>query len=117
SALFVPTMTAVAALDEVAPNALRFSAVAMMGAASSIGLGLAISQTNRDVIVIDGDGSLLMELGSLSTVAEANPVNFVHIVINNKVWFHATGNYHIPGAHKTKWAELASASGYPHSYT
>src|SRR5690349_10041763 len=51
-----------------------------MGLASSIGLGLAMAQPTRRVIVLDGDGSLLMNLGSLATIADVAPKNLVIIV-------------------------------------
>lgn len=54
-----------------------------MGLASSIGLGLAIACPNNRVVVIDGDASLLMNLGSIVTVGNKQPVNLLHIVIDN----------------------------------
>jgi sulfopyruvate decarboxylase subunit beta len=54
-----------------------------MGLASSIGLGLALS-TDRKVVVIDGDGALLMNLGSLATIGATGPRNYVLIVIDNQ---------------------------------
>jgi len=54
-----------------------------MGLASSIGLGLAISCTTRRVVVIDGDSSLLMNLGSIVTIGNRQPVSLLHIVIDN----------------------------------
>jgi len=54
-----------------------------MGLASSIGLGLAIACPNRRVVVIDGDASLLMNLGSIITIGNKQPANLLHIVIDN----------------------------------
>src|SRR3989344_5558809 len=54
-----------------------------MGLASSIGLGLAISCPNKRVVVIDGDSSILMNLGSIVTVGNKQPANLLHIVIDN----------------------------------
>nr|WP_249145946.1 thiamine pyrophosphate-dependent enzyme [Bradyrhizobium diazoefficiens] len=54
-----------------------------MGLASSMGLGIALSLPNQKVVVIDGDGSLLMNLGTLSTMARYRPGNLVHIVFDN----------------------------------
>jgi thiamine pyrophosphate-dependent acetolactate synthase large subunit-like protein len=56
-----------------------------MGLASSIGLGLAMQMRSLRVIVLDGDGSLLMNLGSLATVASVNPSNLVIVVWDNEV--------------------------------
>ena len=57
-----------------------------MGSASSIGLGIALAQPNKKVIVMDGDGSLLMQLGSLVTIAGAAPENLYHFVFENGVY-------------------------------
>ncbi len=61
-----------------------------MGLVSSIGLGVALASPDRRVFVTDGDGSLLMNLGSLATIARQSPVNLVHIVWDNGMW-HETG--------------------------
>jgi len=55
-----------------------------MGLASSMGLGVALAQPDRPVVVIDGDGSLLMNLGSLTTIARYAPGNLTHIVFDNE---------------------------------
>ncbi len=57
-----------------------------MGLASSIGLGLAMAQPERRVIVLDGDGSLLMNLGSLATIATVAPANLIVIVWDNELY-------------------------------
>jgi sulfopyruvate decarboxylase subunit beta len=55
-----------------------------MGLASSMGLGIALAQPDRKVVVIDGDGSLLMNLGSLTTMARYAPPNLTHLVFDNE---------------------------------
>ena len=55
-----------------------------MGLASSMGLGIALAMPEHPVIVIDGDGSLLMNLGTLSTMARYKPDNLLHIVFDNE---------------------------------
>jgi thiamine pyrophosphate-dependent acetolactate synthase large subunit-like protein len=60
--------------------------VGCMGSASTIALGIALAQPQRKVIVVDGDGSLLMQLGSLVTIAGAAPANFFHFVFENGVY-------------------------------
>ena len=62
-----------------------FLTVGSMGHCSSIALGIALAKPNRDVVCIDGDGFMLMQLGSLTTIAEFKPPNFRHILLNNKV--------------------------------
>ena len=54
-----------------------------MGLASSIGLGLALNLPQEKVVVLDGDGSVLMNLGTLTTIARYNPPNLVHIIFDN----------------------------------
>src|SRR5512141_3447294 len=55
-----------------------------MGLASSMGLGIALSKPDRQVIVLDGDGSILMNLGGLTTLARYRPRNLVHVVFDNE---------------------------------
>src|SRR5215813_3669010 len=74
-AVCVPTMTTAPAWRTLAPNDLSVTCVGFMGGASSLGLGLALARPDRRVIVLDGDGSLLMQLGSLATIAGAAPRN------------------------------------------
>jgi len=62
-----------------------FLTVGSMGHCSSIALGIAIAQPNRQVVCIDGDGALLMHLGSLTSIASLKPENFHHILLNNEV--------------------------------
>ncbi len=62
-----------------------FLTVGSMGHCSSIALGIAIARPNRRVICIDGDGSMLMHMGILATIASLKPSNFLHILINNEV--------------------------------
>lgn len=62
-----------------------FLTVGSMGHCSSIALGIALSKSNRVVVCIDGDGAMLMHLGSLTSIASLKPKNFRHILMNNKV--------------------------------
>src|SRR5438034_9995949 len=55
-----------------------------MGLASSMGLGIALSQPERKVVVLDGDGSVLMNLGGLTTLARYAPGNLTHVVFDNQ---------------------------------
>ena len=69
----------------------NFYMIGSMGLASSIGLGLALARPDKKVVVIDGDGSLLMNMGSLVTVFASNPSNLTWIVIDNGA-YGSTGN-------------------------
>ncbi len=88
-----------------------FYMLGSMGMASSIGLGLALAQKKK-VYAIDGDGSLLMNLGSLATIARYAPPNYCLIVIDNKC-YSSTGNQPTHTANNTDLAALAAAAGIP----
>ena len=62
-----------------------FLTVGSMGHCSSIALGIALAKPNRKVVCIDGDGSMLMHLGNLTTIATLKPKNLIHILLNNEV--------------------------------
>jgi len=88
--------------------------VGCMGSASTIGLGIALAQPERKVIVVDGDGSLLMQLGSLVTVAGAAPINFFHFVFENGV-YETSGSQPLPAEGRFELAQMAAAAGYANS--
>jgi thiamine pyrophosphate-dependent acetolactate synthase large subunit-like protein len=81
-----------------------------MGLASSVGLGLAIAQPARRVFALDGDGSLLMNLGSLATIGWIRPANLVLIVIDN-ARYATTGGQHTATAHGTDLDAAGRAMG------
>jgi len=86
-----------------------------MGKASSVGLGVALAQPDKKVIILDGDGGLLMNLGSLVTIAGMEPKNLVHIAFEDGVYF-TTGSQPVPGSGKFNLAEIAHGSGIEESY-
>ncbi len=88
----------------------NFYMLGSMGLVSSIGLGLALAVGERKVIVLDGDGSLLMNLGSLSTIACRAPDNFLLVVLDNGV-YGSTGSQPTPICSRTDLARIASAAG------
>lgn len=90
---------------------LNYTSVGAMGLASSHGLGLALGAPERKVIVLDGDGSLLMNLGSLVTIANAAPENLIHFVSENGN-YEANGGHPIPGRGRLSFAAMALAAGY-----
>src|SRR5437870_8511825 len=87
--------------------------VGAMGAASTIALGLALAQPQRRVIAVDGDGSLLMQLGSLVTIAGAAPPNLFHFVFENGV-YETSGSQPLPGEGRFDLADMARGAGYAH---
>ena len=110
-AIVVPTMTAAPAWRLIAPGDLSVTCVGFMGGASSLGLGLALARPDRRVLVLDGDGSLLMQLGSLATVAGAAPRNLVHFLFKNGV-YHTSGAQVIPGGLSVDFVMMAKGAGY-----
>ena len=82
-----------------------------MGGASAMGAGLALARPERRVIVFDGDGSLLMQLGSLATIAGARPRNLVHLLFKNGV-YHTSGSQDIPGGLTVDFVTMARGAGY-----
>lgn len=115
-AIMLSTMTGGGAWSGVSNNVkLDLPVSGAMGKASSIALGLALAQPDRKVMVVDGDGSLLMNLGSLVTIGGKMPSNLVHFVIDNGV-YGVTGGQPTPNAENYNFAEIAKGSGYSASY-
>ena len=83
-----------------------------MGLASSMGLGIALAMPEHKVIVIDGDGSLLMNLGTLSTMARYKPGNLLHIVFDNESLL-SVGGFPTATSTGTDLAGIARAAGVP----
>lgn len=83
-----------------------------MGLASSVGLGIALSKPALPVVVFDGDGSLLMNLGGLSTLARYRPRNLVHVVFDNESLL-SVGGFPTATGTCTRLADVAAAAGVP----
>ena len=96
------------------PRDLNYVATGAMGQASSHALGLAVGSPDRRIIVLDGDGSLLMNLGSLVTIANLRPKHFLHLVFENGA-YEVNGGHPIPGAGQIDFANIAEAAGYQHA--
>ncbi|MEJ2250502.1 MAG: sulfopyruvate decarboxylase subunit beta [Candidatus Lokiarchaeota archaeon] len=89
----------------------NFYMLGSMGLVSSIALGIAIAKPDKKIWCIDGDGSLLMNLGSLSTIAYENPQNLTLIVIDNHA-YGSTGNQETHTKYNTKLDEVAIGCGF-----
>jgi sulfopyruvate decarboxylase subunit beta len=87
-----------------------------MGLASSTGLGLALSLPHQKVMVLDGDGSLLMNLGSLTTLARYKPKNLLHIVFDNESLL-SVGGFPTATGTGTDLEGIARAAGIPQTST
>ena len=84
--------------------------VGSMGCVSSLGLGLSLSRPDKNVIAIDGDGALLMRMGSLATNAYYSPENMFHLLLDNNCHFSTGGQFTV--SHNVDFIALAVAAGY-----
>lgn len=96
------------ALDDL-PNQLYM--VGSMGCAATLGLGLALAQPSRRVIVIDGDGAALMHLGGLATLGAERPRNLVHILLDNHQHESTGGQATVSAG--VDFCAIAAGAGYP----
>ena len=103
----VPVMSAIKGWTKIPEHFFWCTA---MGYGSSVALGLALAQPKRKVIVLDGDGSLLMNLGSLVTIAGQSPPNLVHIVLENGL-YELPGSVPLPGRGLFSLTQMARAAG------
>ncbi|PYR42725.1 MAG: thiamine pyrophosphate-binding protein [Acidobacteria bacterium] len=83
-----------------------------MGLASSMGLGIALARPERQVVVFDGDGSVLMNLGGLTTLARYRPRNLVHVVFDNESLL-SVGGFPTATSTGSDLAGIAAAAGVP----
>ncbi|MBI4333915.1 MAG: thiamine pyrophosphate-binding protein [Chloroflexi bacterium] len=115
NAVVVTAGTCVREWPQISDTDMDLPCAGAMGKAAVFGLGLALALPSRKVIVLDSDGGLLMNLGSLVTIANMAPPNLLHFVFNNGVW-RGSGGQPIPSAGKISFKGLAEAAGYRHSY-
>ena len=110
-AIVVPTMTTVAPWRALEAASIDVPCIGFMGGAAALGLGLALAQPTRRVLVLDGDGSLLMQLGGLATVAAQAPPGLHHFLFKNGI-YHVSGGQSVPGGARVDFAAMARAAGY-----
>ncbi|MCC7577160.1 MAG: sulfopyruvate decarboxylase subunit beta [Methanomethylovorans sp.] len=94
----------------------NFYMLGSMGLASSIGLGLSLAKPQRHVMTIEGDGSMLMNLGSLATIASQHPPNYLLIIIDNGT-YGSTGDEPTATSMYTDLAAMAKGAGIREVYT
>ena len=111
----VATYSSAVEWNDLGPRVLNYFSMGAMGLASSHALGLALANPDRRIIVLDGDGSLLMNLGSLVTIGEAAPTNLYHFVCENGT-YEANGGHPIPGRGVVSFSGLARSAGYKNVY-
>ena len=96
---------------KIRPHPLNYLCTGAMGQACSHALGLALGAPNEKVIVLDGDGSLMMNLGALITIANMAPRNLVHFVCQNNT-YEVNGKFPVPGADIVNFDGIAREAGY-----
>jgi sulfopyruvate decarboxylase subunit beta len=114
-AIVVATYTSAFEWHRVDPDPLNFVSVGAMGQASSHALGFAIGLPEQKIIVLDGDGSLLMNLSTLTTIANAAPKNLVHFLVENGT-YEANGGHPTPAQGTADFAGMALAAGYAEAH-
>jgi phosphonopyruvate decarboxylase len=112
----IATMTSSHVWDRLSDHALDLPLKSCMGKASSLGLGIALARPDVPVWVLDGDGSLLNNLGTLITIGNLAPANFHHFLLNNGV-YRASGSQPLPGVGKVAFCTLAESAGYAASFS
>ncbi len=113
--IVISTMSSVAIWPKLSDQPLDFAYIpSAMGQAPDLGLGLALAQPERGVIVINGDGCMLMNLGSLVTLAN-QPANVYLLVMDNGL-YEVTGGQPTAGTGHTDFAGLARAAGIRRVY-
>ena len=111
-AIVVTTMGSVRSWAQHSSSELDFaSADSAMGHAADLALGIALAQPERKVVCLNGDGSMLMSLGTLVTIVESGARNLVLFVLENRT-FEITGNQPVPGAGKVDFAAIARGAGF-----
>jgi sulfopyruvate decarboxylase subunit beta len=107
----IATMTAGWIWHAHSDNDHDLSYIAPMGSVSAFGHGLTLALPDLNVAVIDGDGSILMNLGSLVSIGGSNASHLLHIVLENG-GYAITGGQPLPGSGTTGLVEMALAAGY-----
>jgi len=113
----ITIMGAVAAeLQAIGHRPNQFYLQHAMGLASSLGLGVALTRPELSVVVFDGDGSILMNLGGLTTLARYRPRNLVHVVFDNESLL-SVGGFPTATSTGSDIAAMAAAAGIPRTAT
>jgi len=92
------------------------SADSAMGHTADLALGIALAAPSRKVVCLNGDGSMLMNLGTLVTVVESGVKNLILFVLENGT-YEITGNQPIPGSGRLDFAGFARAAGFPRVFS
>ena len=115
--IVITTMSVVRPWGRLSRSRLDFaSADSAMGHAADFALGIALARPERTVVCLNGDGSMLMTLGTLVTAAGAGATNLVLFVIDNGT-YEITGSQVVPGKGVVDYAGMARAAGFPRTFS
>ncbi|MFH1568738.1 MAG: thiamine pyrophosphate-dependent enzyme [Gemmatimonadota bacterium] len=113
----ITTMSVAMPLAALSDGPLDFAHVdSAMGHAADFAYGLALAQPERRVIVLNGDGSTLMSLGTLVTIAQRPAPNYTLVIVENGT-YEVTGNQPVPGAGRVDFETIARGAGVQRAYT
>ena len=98
------------AWEQLSPSKYNFPSVRTMGECSTFGLGLSLARPDKRIMVLEGDGSLCMNLGSLITIAMAAPPNFYQFVMHNRV-YETSGGQTLPNIDRLDLVMIARGAG------
>jgi thiamine pyrophosphate-dependent acetolactate synthase large subunit-like protein len=113
----VTTMSVTRAWGRLSDHDLDFASTdSAMGHAADLALGIALARPDRTVVCLNGDGSMLMTLGTLATAAGTAAANFVLVVVDNG-GYEITGNQPVPAAGSIDYAAMAHAAGFPRAFS
>ena len=102
-------------LFSISDTRSAFYMIGSMGLASSIGLGIALKDPGRKVFVFDGDGNILMNLGSLTTIGSLKPKNLIHVIFDNSV--HESTGSQPTNTNFVSIEKIAKTCNYNHTFT
>lgn len=109
----VTTMSVTRPWGRLSGHDLDFaSADSAMGHAADLALGVALARPDRFVVCLNGDGSMLMTLGTLATVTGSGATNYLLVVVENGT-YEITGHQPVPGRGRVDFAALARGAGFP----
>ncbi len=115
--VIVTTMSVTRAWGRLSDHDLDFASTdSAMGHAADLALGIALARPDRTVVCLNGDGSMLMTLGTLATAAGTAATNFVLIVVDNG-GYEITGNQPVAAAGSLDFAAMAHAAGFPRAFS
>jgi Thiamine pyrophosphate-requiring enzymes [acetolactate synthase, pyruvate dehydrogenase (cytochrome), glyoxylate carboligase, phosphonopyruvate decarboxylase] len=101
-------------LFNVKDKKTNFYMIGSMGLASSIGLGIALKKPSKKIFVFDGDGNILMNLGSLATIGKTKPKNLIHIIFDNSI--HESTGSQPTGSDLIPIEKIAKACNYQYIF-